>query len=88
MPHNLYCIHADIKSTSGFRAAVTELIRCLPNVLLTKNSVDVVYPHVSILHAQFNCLKDLLELVTTGSTLSTSLDKISPSITIMNSCTL
>ena len=60
MPHNLYCIHADTKSTYGFRAAVLELIRCLPNVFVTKNSVDVVYPHVSILHAQFNCLKDLL----------------------------
>ncbi|XP_022784859.1 beta-1,3-galactosyl-O-glycosyl-glycoprotein beta-1,6-N-acetylglucosaminyltransferase 4-like isoform X1 [Stylophora pistillata] len=60
MPQNLYCIHIDMKSTPTFCAAVTELIRCLPNVLLAKKSVDVIYPHISILHAQFNCMEDLL----------------------------
>lgn len=62
MPHNWYCIHADVQSDARFRAAVTELIRCLPNVFLTDNNVDVIYPHISILHAQFNCMKDLLRI--------------------------
>lgn len=60
MPQNLYCIHVDLKSSETFRAAVAELIRCLPNVLITEKSVDVIYPHISILHAQFNCMEDLL----------------------------
>ena len=59
MPQNFYCIHVDLKSSATFLAAVTELIRCLPNVLLTAKRVDVIYPHVSILHAQFNCMEDL-----------------------------
>lgn len=60
MPQNLYCIHIDLKSSPTFCAAATELIRCLPNVLLAKKSVDVIYPHISILYAQFNCMEDLL----------------------------
>ena len=61
MPQNIYCIHIDLKSPETFRSAVTEMIRCLPNVFLTEKRVDVIYPHISILHAQFNCMEDLLK---------------------------
>lgn len=61
MPQNIYCIHIDLKSSETFRAAVIEMIRCLPNVLLTKKRVDVIYPHISILYAQFNCMEDLVK---------------------------
>ena len=59
MPQNVNFIHVDLKSSATFLAAVTELNRCLPNVLLTAKRVDVIYPHVRILHAQFNCMEDL-----------------------------
>lgn len=62
MPQNFYCIHVDLKSPPTFLAAVSEMIRCLPNVVLTDKRVDVIYPHISILHAQFNCMGDLLRL--------------------------
>ncbi|XP_078371758.1 N-acetyllactosaminide beta-1,6-N-acetylglucosaminyl-transferase-like [Oculina patagonica] len=61
MPQNIYCIHVDLKSTETFRSAVTEMIRCLPNVFLTEKRVDVIYPHISILTAQFNCMEDLIK---------------------------
>jgi len=60
MPQNIYCIHIDLKSSDTFRAAVTEMIRCLPNVFSSTKSVDVIYPHISILYAQFNCMEDLV----------------------------
>ena len=59
-PQNIYCIHIDLKSSDTFRAAVTEMIRCQPNVFLATKSVDVIYPHISILYAQFNCMEDLV----------------------------
>ena len=61
MPQNIYCIHIDLKSPETFRSAVAEMTRCLPNVFLTLKRVDVIYPHISILYAQFNCMEDLLK---------------------------
>lgn len=61
MPQNIFCIHIDLKSSDTFRAAVTEMIKCLPNVFLATKSVDVIYPHISILYAQFNCMEDLVK---------------------------
>ena len=61
MPHNVYCIHIDKKSSDEFRRAVIEIIRCLPNVFVTRKDVDVIYFHISILQAQLNCMMDLLQ---------------------------
>ena len=59
MPHNIYCLHLDKKSTANFKRAVHSFIDCLPNVFVTKKSIDVVWGHVSVLQAELNCMEDL-----------------------------
>jgi len=61
MPHNAYCLHIDVKASETFKRAVESMTRCLDNVFITKNSVDVVWAHISILQAQLNCVADLLQ---------------------------
>ena len=61
MPHNLYCLHIDVKASDTFKHAVKSMTRCLDNVFITKNSVDVIWGHISIVQAQLNCRADLLE---------------------------
>lgn len=61
MPHNIYCIHIDIKSSEMFRRAVIKMTKCLPNVFVTRRAVNVIYYHISILQAQLNCMHDLLQ---------------------------
>ena len=60
MPHNVYCLHIDVKASKTFKRAVESMTRCLNNVFITKNSVDVIWAHTSILQAQLNCMADLL----------------------------
>lgn len=62
MPHNFYCIHVDRKSSESFLRAVRAMTKCLPNVYITNNTVDVIYPHISILQAQINCMSDLMDV--------------------------
>ena len=59
MPHNVYCLHLDKKSTANFKRAIHSFIDCLPNVFKTKKLIDVVWEHVSVLQAQLNCMEDL-----------------------------
>lgn len=59
MPHNVYCLHLDKKSTANFKRAVHSFIDCLPNVFVTKKLIDVVWGHVSVLQAELNCMEDL-----------------------------
>ena len=60
MPHNVYCIHIDASSSSAFVNAVEQIVRCLPNVLITKKRVKMIYMHVSTVQAQLNCVEELL----------------------------
>ena len=61
MPHNVYCIHIDQKSSETFRRAVIKMTKCLPNVFITTKTVNVIYYHISLLEAQLNCMDDLLQ---------------------------
>ena len=61
MPHNVYCIHIDMKSSETFRLAVIKLTKCFPNVFITRRAVNVIYYHISILRGQLSCMKDLLQ---------------------------
>ncbi|KAK2551899.1 Beta-1 [Acropora cervicornis] len=61
MPNNVYCIHIDSKSRRVFRSAVEAMVRCLPNVFISKESADVVWGHFSVVQAQLNCMTELLE---------------------------
>lgn len=61
MPHNVYCLHIDVKASETFKRAVEAMTGCLSNVFVTKNSVDVIWAHISIIQAQLNCMADLLQ---------------------------
>ena len=61
MPHNIYCIHVDVKSPDTFRNAMKAMTDCLDNVFFTSKPVDLVWAHVSTLYAQRNCLRELME---------------------------
>ena len=61
MPNNVYCIHIDKKSSEVFRKAIQAIIRCLPNVFIAANSVDVIWGHFSVVQAQFSCMEELLK---------------------------
>ena len=61
MPQNIYCIHIDKSSSTIFVNAVEQIVRCLPNVFVTKKRIKVIYLHVSTVQAQLNCIEDLLD---------------------------
>ena len=61
MPQNVYCIHIDTSASITFVRAVEEIVRCLPNVFITKKRVKVIYLHVSTVQAQLNCIEELLQ---------------------------
>ena len=61
MPNNIYCIHIDKKSSDVFRKAIQAIIRCLPNVFIAANSVDIIWGHITVVKAQFLCMEELLK---------------------------
>ena len=61
MPNNIYCIHIDKKASAVLRAAIMAIIRCLSNVIIAANSVDVVWGHITLVKAQFSCMQELLK---------------------------
>ncbi|XP_057216243.1 beta-1,3-galactosyl-O-glycosyl-glycoprotein beta-1,6-N-acetylglucosaminyltransferase 4-like isoform X2 [Triplophysa rosa] len=61
MPHNVYCIHYDQKSSDDFKSAMQGLTRCLPNVFIASKLERVQYAGISRLKADLNCLSDLME---------------------------
>ena len=56
VPNNVYCIHIDKNSSEVFRKAIQAIIRCLPNVFIAANSVDVHWGHITVVEAQFSCI--------------------------------
>uniref|UniRef100_A0A672SC54 Glucosaminyl (N-acetyl) transferase 4 n=1 Tax=Sinocyclocheilus grahami TaxID=75366 RepID=A0A672SC54_SINGR len=61
MPHNIYCIHYDLKSSDDFISAMKGLARCIPNVFIASKLERVQYAGISRLKADLNCLSDLLD---------------------------
>ncbi|XP_059382127.1 beta-1,3-galactosyl-O-glycosyl-glycoprotein beta-1,6-N-acetylglucosaminyltransferase 4-like isoform X2 [Carassius carassius] len=61
MPHNIYCIHYDLKSSDDFILAMKGLARCIPNVFIASKLERVQYAGFSRLKADLNCLSDLLD---------------------------
>ena len=61
MPNNVYCIHIDKKASAVFRTAIMAITRCLSNVIIAANSVDVVWGHITLVEAQFSCMEELLK---------------------------
>ncbi|XP_023692328.1 beta-1,3-galactosyl-O-glycosyl-glycoprotein beta-1,6-N-acetylglucosaminyltransferase 4-like [Paramormyrops kingsleyae] len=60
MPHNIYCLHYDQKSSKTFIAAMENIARCFPNVFIASRLESVEYAHITRLKADLNCLSDLL----------------------------
>ncbi|KAM5299297.1 N-acetyllactosaminide beta-1,6-N-acetylglucosaminyl-transferase-like isoform 1-T1 [Ctenodactylus gundi] len=60
VPHNVYCIHVDKKSSDEFKRSVQQLLGCFPNAFLASRMETVVYGGISRLQADLNCMKDLV----------------------------
>ena len=58
-PHNLYCIHYDLKAPSKFRQVFDNLAKCLSNVFIPSKIIKVNWGDVTILDAQLSCITDL-----------------------------
>lgn len=63
-PQNSYCIHYDAKSTDEYKEFFNSIANCLGNVIIASRQENVVWGHYSVLGAQMNCMKDLLNLRT------------------------
>ena len=63
-PQNSYCIHYDAKSTDEFKEFFNSMANCRGNVIIASRQESVVWGHYSVLGAQMNCMKDLLNLRT------------------------
>ena len=63
-PQNSYCIHYDAKSTDEFKEFFNSIANCRGNVIIASRQESVVWGHYSVLGAQMNCMKDLLNLRT------------------------
>ena len=60
-PHNLYCIHYDLKSPSKFRQVFDNIAKCLTNVFIPYKLVRVNWGDYTILDAQLSCITDLYD---------------------------
>ena len=52
---------SNCRSSAVFRTAIMAIIRCLSNVIIAANSVDVVWGHITLVEAQFSCMEELLK---------------------------
>jgi len=60
-PQNLYCIHADAKSSAAVHHAIQAIASCFGNVFVASHSVDVHWAEYSLLKAELICLRELFE---------------------------
>ena len=58
-PHNLYCIHYDLKTSSRFRQVFDNIAKCLSNVFIPSKVIKVNWGDYTILDAQLSCITDL-----------------------------
>lgn len=60
-PQNLYCIHADAKSSAALQRAIRAISSCFSNVFVASKSIDVHWAEFSLLEAELICLRELFE---------------------------
>ena len=60
-PHNVYCVHVDVKSSVTFKQAVASIVDCFENVFVTDKLESVVYAGFTRLKAEINCMRDILD---------------------------
>ena len=56
-PHNVYCIHPDIKSK--YYQFFTNIAKCFPNIIIPQHTISVEWGAISLLKAQRSCHTDL-----------------------------
>lgn len=59
-PHNLHCLHYDLKSDPVTRQAVRGLASCLGNVIVPRRLENVYRGWHTLVDAHFSCFSDLL----------------------------
>jgi len=60
-PNNIHCVHVDRKSPQKFKDDVAKIVRCLPNVFVASDAVELIYTHYSRVEADLVCMKQLIE---------------------------
>ena len=58
-PHNVYCFHPDGKSDAEYVRKFRHLSKCLDNVIMPQDLINVYWGHHSIMDAQMACLAEL-----------------------------
>lgn len=58
-PHNLYCLHYDLKSSNKVKRAMENIAKCVGNVFIPKPVLNVVWGCSTIMEAQMSCMKAL-----------------------------
>ncbi|XP_025092036.1 N-acetyllactosaminide beta-1,6-N-acetylglucosaminyl-transferase-like [Pomacea canaliculata] len=59
-PHNLYCLHSDLKASPQVQRQIRALVTCLPNVFQAPRQVDVRWGTFTVLEPELICMKALL----------------------------
>nr|KAG5701523.1 hypothetical protein BaRGS_000919 [Batillaria attramentaria] len=63
-PHNVYCLHVDLKASTQLRADVMSLIRCLPNAIEAPVRLRVHWGRFNVLAAELICMEALWHMRT------------------------
>lgn len=58
-PHNIYCVHVDSKADSSLLDNFIAIAKCLPNVIVPQDTINVHWAEYSVLEAELLCM-DLL----------------------------
>lgn len=61
-PHNLYCIHYDVKTSKTFRQIFDNIAKCLSNIFIPSKIIKVNWGDYTILDAQLSCIGDLYKV--------------------------
>ncbi|XP_025092038.1 beta-1,3-galactosyl-O-glycosyl-glycoprotein beta-1,6-N-acetylglucosaminyltransferase 3-like [Pomacea canaliculata] len=59
-PHNLYCLHSDLKASTQVQRQIRALVTCLPNVFQAPRQVDVRWGTFTVLEPELICMEALL----------------------------
>ena len=59
-PHNVYCLHCDIKSDPVTKQIMLNVASCLGNVVVSRKVEDVFWGWYTLEEAYFNCFSELM----------------------------
>ena len=65
-PHNFHCIHVDKKASAAVRRTVETIVNCYQSkfstdsIFIAEESIPVFWGHMSVLEADFICMRELL----------------------------